>query len=308
MSRRGAERGARTRAPETQTSDLRAFAAVVEHGSFSRAAEALGISQPTISQRLQNLEQHLGLKLVERRRGAVPTEMGQRLYTHARRLLTELDGFEAAARELEGLRRGHLRVGFSTPPFAMTLLGRFRRVQPAVRLSLVQGTTFDLQEKLLRSEIDAAVMTLMAPPAEPLAHVRLAPQRLAAVVPAGHPLAGGGPVPWARIVTEPILLRRKPSVTHAQIEAELRARDLALDAFLELPSREAVKEAVAEGLGVGLAFASEIGRDARIAAVEIADADAACAVYVATQPEIRGLPAVAAFLDIAAREGDDAAA
>jgi DNA-binding transcriptional LysR family regulator len=291
--------GGRKRATDLNPQDLRAFVAVVEQKSFSRAAGLLGISQPTVSLRLQNLETQLGLRLIDRRQGSTPTATGRGLYNQARRALTELDALENFAREIEALEQGELRVGFSTPPVALALIGRFREAHPGVRLQLSQGNTFGLLERLRRSEIDVAVMTLRDPAEPEFAVTLIRRQRLAALVPVQHALAGAGGASWERIVQEPLLVRARPSMTHTQIEAELAARGLPLRPALELPSREAVKEAAACGLGLGLVFDTEIGADRRLAALPISDADGTAAMHAVALRDIAGLPAIAGFLDIA---------
>ena len=291
---------------DPQLADLRAFAAVHEAGSFSRAAQILGISQPTVSIRLQNLEELLGFRLIDRRSGAALTEAGRPIYGLVKQILAQVDAFGATARGLEGLQAGYLRIGFSTPPQAMALIGRFRRAHPGVRLGLRQSDTWSLLEALKKSEIDIAIMTMAGPPADQFSSVLLERQRLAAMVPAGHVLAGQGPVTWRRLFEEPILLRGAPSMTYTQVEREAAQQGLALDPYLELPSREAIREAVACGLGVGLAFASEIGADPRIAVCAIADAEEASSVHVVGPAELGGLPAIAAFMALA--KGQAAAA
>ena len=291
--------GGRKRASDLNPQDLRAFVAVVEQRSFSRAAGLLGISQPTVSLRLQNLETQLGLRLIDRRQGSTPTATGRGLYNQARRALTELDALDSFAREIEALEQGDLRVGFSTPPVALALIGRFRAAHPGVRLHLSQGNTFGLLDRLRRSEIDVAVMTLRDAPEPEFAATLIRRQRLAALVPVAHALARAGGVSWERIVQEPLLVRARPSMTHTQIEAELAARGLPLRPALELPSREAVKEAAACGLGLGLVFDTEIGADRRLAALSISDADGTAAMHAVALRDIAGLPAIAGFLDVA---------
>lgn len=300
MSGSAKPQNGRVRPAETNIADLRAFVAVVEQGSFSRAAAHLGISQPTVSVRLQNLEDHLGLRLIDRRQsGAVPTETGRPVYNRARRLLTEAEEFETTARELEALQRGHLRIGFTSPSTTLSIVGEYRRANPGVDLELVQYNTWDLQAALKRGEVDLGVMTLFEPLPEPFLCLRVLPQRLAAIVPRNHPLAVAGPVPWAALLDQPLVLRKPPSMTFSQIERELSQRGRAMTPYLSLPSREAVKDAVIAGLGVGLIYASEVGEDQRLATVEIADAAEGTALYVVAFDDVQGLPAVSAFLDCA---------
>jgi DNA-binding transcriptional LysR family regulator len=299
MRQRDIPTGGRKRATDLNPQDLRAFVAVVEQKSFSRAAGLLGISQPTVSLRLQNLETQLGLRLIDRRRGSTPTAAGRGLYNQARRALTELDALDSFAREIEALEQGELRVGFSTPPVALALIGRFRAAHPGVRLHLSQGNTFGLLDRLRRSEIDVAVMTFRDAPEPEFAATLVRRQRLVALVPAEHELARAGSLTWEQIVREPLLVRARPSMTHTQIEAELAARGLPLRPVLELPSREAVKEATVCGLGLGLVFDTETGADRRLAALPISNANGAAAMHAVALRDIAGLPAIAGFLDVA---------
>ena len=299
MGRGGSQRSTELPGSDPQLADLRAFAAVHETGSFSRAARLLGISQPSVSIRLQNLEEHLGFKLLDRRPGAALTEMGRPIYGRAKQILAQVDAFGAAARGLESLQAGYLRVGFSTPPQAMALVGQFRRANPGVRMGLSQSNTWSLLDALKKAEVDIAIMTMSGPPSEQFSSVLLEHQRLAAMVPVGHRLDRQGKVTLRQLFEEPILLRGAPSMTFTQVEREAAQQGLALDPFLELPSREAIREAVASGLGVGLAFASEIGLDHRIAVCEIEDAEEANSVYVVGPADLGGVPAIAAFMEIA---------
>lgn len=303
MAPHGTAKSERNRIADVQTNDLRVFVTVVEQASFSKAGAALGISQPTISVRLQNLEEHLGLRLIDRRKGVVLTDMGRTLYNHARHLLSQVERFEATARDLRDLRRGSLRIGFSTPAHTMSLLGRFRIAVPQIELNLIQSNTWGLIDRLKDSEIDVAIMTMDEAPPDGLSHVLMATQRMGAMVPAGHAMAATGRTTWRELVAEPLIVRRPPSMTHSQIVKECKEQGLPLDPFLELPSRESVKEAVAAGLGVGLAFSSEIGCDSRLVPVEITDAAAECGVYAVTLAEMRGLPAVDALMDLASGGG-----
>ena len=299
MPPQSASKSERAWISDVQTGDLRVFVTVVEQASFSKAGAALGISQPTISVRLQNLEEQLGLRLIDRRKGVVLTDMGRTLYNHARHLLSQVERFQATARDLRELRRGSLRVGFSTPSHAMALLGRFRLAVPQIELNLIQSNTWALTDRLKDSEIDVAIMTMDDTPPEGLSYIRLAPQRMGAMVGVDHPLAQTGRTRWRDILAEPLIVRRPPSMTHSQIAKECKAQDLSLEPFLELPSREAVKEAVTAGLGVGLAFSSEIGFDSRLVPIEIVDATTVCGVYVVTLADMRGLPAVDALMEMA---------
>ena len=288
----------KTRFFEMNTSDLRAFVFVIEYGSFSRAAAELGLSQPTVSLRLRHLEERLGLRLLERRHGVVLTPVGRGLYNRARQVLAQLERFERSAEDLAQLRDGRLRVGISTPRFAMRLLGRFRALHPAVSLDLSLGNSDTLLTRLQRAEIDAALMTLRAPPEEG-AHVLIAEQSAVALLSADDPLAAGESVAPAALAGRPLLLRERGSMTRSLSEDMFEAAGVALRNFIEVPSREAMKEAVATGLGCGVLLSGEGGEDRRLVTRPLAGAPVAGGVYLCAEADTEMLPAVAALFDLA---------
>ena len=295
----------RGRSADIPIAELRAFSAVVEHGGFSRAAEALAISQPTVSLRLQNLEEHLGLRLLDRRSGVTLTEPGRELYNRARQILTQIEQFDATAGDLRALRSGRLRVGFSTPAYAMPALARLRRAHPDLALALGAGNTASLIAEIEACAIDAAIMTLRRPPPG-LATRLIAEQALAVLTPA----APGAPetLGWDDLAGATVVIREAGSMTRALFEEAAERAGARPGRLLEAPSREAVREAVAAGLGLGIILGGEAGGDARVTAVPIPGSAGRGGVYVAAAPDARALPAVAALFEAAAPDAADAAA
>jgi len=287
----------RVRGGEVSIPELRAFAAVVENGSFSRAAATLLISQPTVSLRLQSLEERLSLRLLERRSGIVLTEPGRDLYNRARQILSTLDEFAAAVGDLRALRRGRLRVGFSTPAFAMPALGRLRKDHPELSLKLTAGNTAALVTALRGSAIDAAIMTMRVPPGE-LATRQMAEQRLLGLVAAASP--SPRTLDWTALAEETVILREGGSMTRELAEDQLERAGVRPRAIIEAPTREATREAAAAGLGIGVVLSGETGDDRRVRPVEFAPAAATAGVFVATSNGARTLPAVAALFEAAA--------
>src|SRR5579859_4832721 len=141
---------------------LRTFRAVAEHLSFSAAALELSISQPSVSYQVKELEDTLGLPLLDRLGKRVHlTEAGTMLYGYARRMLDVLDEAAMAAEEMRGIRRGTLRVGASTTVGIYLLpaaLGAFKKLHPGLVISLEIGTRAHVQEQVLRNELDLAVV------------------------------------------------------------------------------------------------------------------------------------------------------
>lgn len=283
--------------------EVRAFVAVVECGSFSQAATRLGLSQPTISQRVQALEQRCMLKLLERRNGVSLTSAGRILFNRARILLGRAEEFDLAVRDIAELRAGRLAIGFSTPRFAMDLARRFVARHPAVDVTFRVGNTRTLLEALAACTIDVAVLTLAAP-RPGFAGVELARQRLAVCVAADHPLATRSSVTFADLAPLVVVVREEGSQTREMFETYREAKGGSCARSIEVPTREAVVEAAAAGLGVGIVLDREIGPDPRVVDVPIADCDGDIGTFAVCLDDARGLPAIAAFVEMCReREG-----
>ncbi|HEV2641348.1 MAG TPA: LysR substrate-binding domain-containing protein, partial [Candidatus Elarobacter sp.] len=170
---------------------LRVFAAVAEHGGFSRAAAALRLSQPAVSKTVQELEREVGLPLFDRV-GRTPrlTDAGSALFARARELFGVERVAEEELRALRGLERGSLRVGASTtvatyllPP----LIARFHSAHPGVRLAMTSANTRAIVRQLLERRVDVALVE------GPVSHERLdviawREDELVVIVPPDHPL------------------------------------------------------------------------------------------------------------------------
>jgi DNA-binding transcriptional LysR family regulator len=278
---------------------LRTFVAVVETGSFSRAASSFGISQPTVSIQLNNLEQACGMPLLHRRPRIALTEAGRELFIRARQILSRLEEFEAVARDLSELQRGRLSVGLSTPAYAMPLLASFMAAQPAINVSTRIGNTATLLDDVAQCRIDIGVMTLDGPVSS-LHCALIAPQRLTVIIAQSDPWAKKETVHLAELAQRPLVMREEGSMTRRLIEAAFAARDSAPRACLEVGSREAVKEAVAAGIGVGILLEGELRGDARLAELPLTGTSIVGGVYAVALKEAVDIPVVGAFLSHAA--------
>ncbi|MET8472747.1 transcriptional regulator CynR [Streptomyces sp. NPDC006422] len=140
---------------------VRYFMAVVDHAGFTRAAEVLRISQPTLSQQVRQLERSLGVQLLDRSGRTVrPTDAGRAYLEHARRALRDLAAGERALHDVRDLSRGHLRLGV-TPTFTAYLVGpliaALRERHPGITVSVRELTQADLEAELLADECDLGI-------------------------------------------------------------------------------------------------------------------------------------------------------
>lgn len=283
-------------------SDMHAFIAVVEAGSFSEAARQLGLSQPAVSQRVRNFENSCGIRLLDRRAGPELTSAGREIFHRARLVLARVAELDTTAADLRGLRTGRITFGYATPAFAIPLIARFNAAHPEVVVDYHYGNTAELFDGLRQCRLDVAVTSLLDVPNDLVAR-QIASQRLMLCVPTGHPLSVNRTVTLQQLDREPVLVREDGSMTRALVEKVCARSNMTLASSLVMPTREAVKEAVAAGLGLGFVLEGEVGWDARLAAVELVDAPDPVGVYLLCHAEAAELPTVARLLQHA--EQDD---
>lgn len=235
---------------------LRIFQAVVAHQSYSRAAEALIMSQPAVSLQLRALEREIRLPLFEKSgRTLRLTEAGEQLLAYSERIFALLDETQLVLEELRGARRGTVKVAASTTAGIYVVpaaLGAFHRENPGITLTLDVVNRFTAQERLLNDEVDLAVMGLIED-AHELEVETFVPNELVVIAPPGHRLAGQADIPLAELRDEIILLREVGSGTRTDVERLLGGVEgLPLHVGMELRSSGAIKQAVAAGLGLAV--------------------------------------------------------
>ncbi len=275
---------------------LRTFVAVVDAGGLSRAAEALGVSQPSVSIQIAGLERACRVPLLRRRPKLDLTEAGRDLLVRARLILGRLEQFEVSADALRTLRRGRLSVGLSGPHVAMRRIAGFLAAHPGITLSTRVGNTSALLADVGQCRVDVALVA-MAAPATGLSCTRIHDLRLALCVPRDHLLAGRKRLAPSSLAGLPFIGREEGSVTRQVAERVFAAAGVAPDQRFEVTGREAMKEAIVAGLGVGVLFDHEAEGDSRLAAVEIAGPEGRAGIYAVALEESRDIPAVHAFLD-----------
>jgi DNA-binding transcriptional LysR family regulator len=258
------------------TRQLAAFCAVVERRSFSRAAEALGVTQPAVSLQVRALEKRLGTQLLDRSgRRVEPTEAGRRLYRGAQRLLAlEEQVLDEVASHVDGELSGGLQIGASTGPAAIIvplLLCEFQRAHPSVHVSLAVHDTQTVVELVAERELELGIVGA----ARRHRGVRFEPflrDEVILACPPGHPFEGRA-VSLAELRAEPPILMQEGAGVRQMVEDGLRrlgVRLRDLDVKLELGLQESVRSAVAAGYGV--AFISRTAVEAELAAGRLAEA------------------------------------
>jgi DNA-binding transcriptional LysR family regulator len=257
-----------------QLQQLAYFVAVAEARHFTRAADQVGVSQPSLSQQVQALERELGAPLLHRTRGHVAlTDAGEALLPVARRMLADADTARRQIQEVLNLGRGRVRLG-ATPSLCTALLppvlARFRRQHPGIELLIHESGSRDLQRALAEGGLDLALVVDARLGEDPqVATVPLFTEELVVI---SSP-AGPGPVGRRRRMTvrdlagQPLVMFRRGYDLRETTEAACRAAGFAPVLAIEGGEMDAVLEFVRAGLGLAVVPRTVAGDRFRVTAL-----------------------------------------
>ncbi len=246
---------------------LNIFCKVIELKSFSKAGEAVHLSQPTVSSHIKDLEAHLGTQLVDRlARRAVPTRSGELLYGYAHRLLALRNEAEEAMAEFLGKIRGRLTIGGSTIPGGFLLprlIGLFSRRYPEVYIALIVADTSDVTAKIASGHIEVGLVGARCNDNQ-LIQAPIVDDDLRLVVPADHHWAQKKRIRLPELLSQPFIVREQGSGTLRSLEQQLQKKGHKMDEFnivAELGSTEAVRQGIKNRLGLSILSAIAVADD-----------------------------------------------
>jgi DNA-binding transcriptional LysR family regulator len=285
---------------------LHIFCRVVEWRSFSRAAEAVHLSQPTVSSHIKDLEMHFGCLLIDRlSKEAVPTDAGRLLYGYAQRLLALREEIETAMAQYQGKTRGRLVIGGSTIPGGYLLprvVGRFKKRYPSVMLALTIADTDQIIAGVLAGALELGVVGAESRDKNILQEILISDE-MRLIVPRGHRWASKKKIALPQLLTEPYIARERGSGTLQSLQESLRreGHDTAeLNIVAEMGSTEAIRQGIKDGMGVSimstLAVAEEIA-SGRLKAVAVEGLDLTRRFYITRHRQRSLSPLGAAFID-----------
>jgi DNA-binding transcriptional LysR family regulator len=253
---------------------LRLFLAVLDQGGVARAASKEHISQPAVSEHLRGLEEHFGVRLFERvGRGVCPTASALQLEPYVRQMVKLLKSAEELASDLQGVRTGSLTVGASSTPGTYLLphaLGRFRAQYPGVSLQLRIRDTAQVEKWVASGEVELGVIGDASNQSSSFASDPWLEDELIVLMHKQHALARRSSAKLSALANEPIIAREEGSSTRRTTERCFGKLGLTLNPVMELGSTEAIREAVAAGLGI--AFVSRYAtrqHDPRVATARL---------------------------------------
>lgn len=233
---------------------LQVFLALAQHGSVTRAAESLNVTQPAVSIQLRKLESQTGLALVERvGRKLVLTEAGKELRRHAERVTRDIIELEEGLEQHRGAKSGRLRLAVVSTAnyFLHSYLKRFTQHYPGIEVNLQVANRDALLGALQANEVDLTITGQPPQDADVVAR-RFMDNPLVVIAPPGHPLAERQSVGLEDLTAQPLVIREQGSGTRAALERLLEANNLTYRASCVLSTNEAVKQAVRAGLGLAV--------------------------------------------------------
>ncbi len=233
---------------------LQVFEAIARFGSFTRAAEELCLTQPTVSQQMKQLTKAVGLPLFEQvGKRLYLTDAGQEVLTVGRDVSERLSQLEMTLADLKGLKQGNLRLAVTTTAkyFVPRLLGPFRQRYPGIKISLQVTNRQRLLERLSENLDD---LYILGQPPEHL-DISLRPfleNPLVVLAPHDHPLAQQKNIPLQRLAQEPFIMREPGSGTRMAVERFFTENRASIKVEMEIGSNEAIKQSIVGGLGVSV--------------------------------------------------------
>lgn len=246
---------------------LHIFCRVVECKSFSKAAEAVHLSQPTVSSHVKDLEDHFGCLLIDRlSKEAAPTQAGRLLYGYARRMLALRDEAETALAQHQGRMRGHLTIGGSTIPGGYLLprvIGKFKIQYPQIRPSLIIADTQRIIAGVVEGAIELGVVGAESRDKNILQE-RLIDDHMRLIVTADHPWGALKKILLDRLLSEPFIVRERGSGTLISIQERLKQQGRSveeLNIVAEMGSTEAVRQGIKDGIGVSILSTLAVSED-----------------------------------------------
>lgn len=278
---------------------LRSFLAVAQAGGFTAAAARLGVSQPTLTAQVRLLEEQYGVELFHRiGRGIRLTETGNRLLA----LTGQLAGIESDAvhllKDSGALQTGVLTLGAVGPFQATDMLSAFSRKYPAMEVQVRFGNSETVLAELLEFRTDVAVLAHFADDPR-LFGMPFSRARVVVFVPADHRLAGRKSVKIEQLQGERMIVREEGSTTRKAVDAALAKAGVRPRIVMELASREAIREAVAKGIGIATVSEAGYVPDPRLRMLRISNAEIWTETHVMCLKVRRSARVIEAFLEIA---------
>ena len=277
-------------------SQLRAFHHVALHGGFSRAAEALNQTQPALSDQVRKLEQAHDTLLFHREHKQVRlTQAGEGLFLLTRQFFELESGIGEYLSQSRASVHGTLRIVADSALHVTEALGRFQAAYPNVFVSLQTGNTAEVLTRLRNYDAEVGVVGNLEP-APDLVPLELGRSDIIAITAKGLLPKGTETLCFADLASYPLVFRETGSHTRLALEEEAARRRMRLHPTISVDGREAMREVVASGAGLGFVSEAEFGRDMRLRKIRITDLNAQMTETLVHLSMRSDVPVIRAFL------------
>ncbi|MGZ5652064.1 MAG: LysR family transcriptional regulator, partial [Usitatibacter sp.] len=276
------------------------FAAVARTQSLTRAAAEVHLTQPAVSMQLKQLEELVGLPLVEPAgRGIQLTEAGREFARYVEEVLERVEHLEELAGRWRGVRSGRIRLGVVSTAkyFVPKLLAQFLKTHPGVDFRLTIHNREQILAELRANTVDYVIMG--RPPDElDCVATPFAPNLLGIVAAPAHPLSRRRNMKLAVLADEPFIVRERGSGTRAAMERFFASQRVKLRSSMEMASNESIKQAVIAGLGLGFLSLHTVRNELAWGSVALLDVEGLPLQrkwYAVRRPSRRLVPAAQEF-------------
>lgn len=278
---------------------MKAFHFVALKGGFSRAAEALRLTQPAISEQVRKLEQDHDVLLFHRERKHVRlTAEGENLFRLTKQFFEIESQIDEYLAETSAAIEGELRIIADSAHHVTGVLSRFRERYPKVLVSLRAGNTEDILEDLRAYNAEIGVVGSVEPGSD-IDAVSLGETEITAFAARGLLPAGQTSLSVAELAELPLIFRETGSKTRQKLEEEAARHGIALKPVIVAEGREAVREVVASGAGIGFVSQAEFGHDGRLIQIALSDVDIRMGESIVHLTQRRGVKVIRAFMEFA---------
>ncbi len=241
---------------------LKIFCKVVDLKSFSKAGDAVYLSQPTVSSHIKDLEEHFECKLLDRLgKEVLPTKAGELLYRYALKMITLKDETESALSVFRGVVKGKLKIGASTIPggyLLPKLTGPFIQKYPEVSVSLKISDSENTIQQILSDHIEFGIVGTESA-SRNIIQERLMDDTLAILIPSGHKWNRKPEISFQELINEPFIIREEGSGTLRSIKKSFREANLSirkLNIVAEMGNTAAVIQGIKHNMGISIIFFS----------------------------------------------------
>lgn len=291
---------------------LQVFEVAARHGSYTRAAEELFLTQPTVSMQIKHLTKSVGMPLFEQvGKRLFLTQAGQELFHTCQEIFGRISQFEMSVADMKGLKQGYLKIAVvTTAKYVIPrLLGPFCQRYPGVEIALKVTNHSGVLERLSENKDDLYILSKVPDEPDVKAYPFL-PNPLVVLANHEHPLVGEKDIPIQKLADQPFITRESGSGTRGYIQQLFDEHKISPTIKIELSSNEAIKQAIAGGLGISVLSKHTIsleGASGQIAVLDVQHFPIPCHWYVIHLAGKQLSVVAQAFLEYLQTEGKELA-